>query len=313
MQGRLTAWFLVAGIAGSAFAAVAVSGPVAAAAPAKPYVVSARTVSVKGHDESVLANASGRTLYYFTKDSATKVACTAACAKLWPPLVLKSGTVVGARGVTGKFTIVTDPNGRQVAYNGHPLYTFSSDKKPGQATGQGFKGLWWVATPVLTAAVAPVTHVTKPTKAPAKAGATTKTKVTVTKTKAPVRTAAYVVVARTAAVKGHDEAILTNAAGMTLYYFTNDTATKTACTGACAKLWPPLVVKSGTVVGGKGVTGKFTIVTDPNGRQVAYNGHQLYTFSSDKKAGQTLGEGFKHLWWVATPSLQASSAKKSAA
>src|ERR1700730_11501324 len=42
-------------------------------------------------------------------------------------------------------------------------------------------------------------------------------------------------------VNGKSEAILTNAQGMTLYYFTNDTVTNSACTGTCAGTWPPLL------------------------------------------------------------------------
>src|SRR2546425_10194508 len=45
----------------------------------------------------------------------------------------------------------------------------------------------------------------------------------------------------TATVNGQSVTILTNTQGMTLYYFKPDTATKTACTGACAGNWPPLL------------------------------------------------------------------------
>jgi predicted lipoprotein with Yx(FWY)xxD motif len=32
----------------------------------------------------------------------------------------------------------------QVMYNGHLLYTFVGDTKPGDATGQGLGGIWFV-------------------------------------------------------------------------------------------------------------------------------------------------------------------------
>jgi Secreted repeat of unknown function len=41
--------------------------------------------------------------------------------------------------------VVNDAHGGQVAYNGHLLYTFTSDR-PGQVTGQGFQN-FIVATP----------------------------------------------------------------------------------------------------------------------------------------------------------------------
>jgi predicted lipoprotein with Yx(FWY)xxD motif len=50
-----------------------------------------------------------------------------------------------------------------------------------------------------------------------------------------------VIMTATATVKGQSTTILTNAQGMTLYYFTPDTPTTVACTGACAQTWPPLV------------------------------------------------------------------------
>jgi predicted lipoprotein with Yx(FWY)xxD motif len=37
-------------------------------------------------------------------------------------------------------------NGEQVAYNGHPLSTYSGDSEPGQTNGQGFGGVWFVVT-----------------------------------------------------------------------------------------------------------------------------------------------------------------------
>ncbi|MBV9258830.1 MAG: hypothetical protein JO215_12520, partial [Ktedonobacteraceae bacterium] len=45
----------------------------------------------------------------------------------------------------------------------------------------------------------------------------------------------------TAMVGNKSETILTDAKGMTLYYFTPDTSTQTACADACAKKWPPLL------------------------------------------------------------------------
>jgi predicted lipoprotein with Yx(FWY)xxD motif len=45
--------------------------------------------------------------------------------------------------------VLTDTNGNQVEYNGHPLYTFSGDTAPGQANGEGVAGMWYVVTPNL--------------------------------------------------------------------------------------------------------------------------------------------------------------------
>src|SRR6266700_1027825 len=122
-------------------------------------------------------------------------------------------------------------------------------------------------------------------------------------TPTPSSSAALVQTA-TATVKGQSTTILTNAQGKTLYYFTPDTATTSACTSACAKAWPPLLsTGSGAPTSATSLPGQLTAVTTANGNQVEYNGHLLYTFSGDTAAGQTNGEGLLGKWFVATPGL----------
>ena len=100
---------------------------------------------------SILVNSTGRTLYLFKADVGTKSACTGACAAAWPPLLATGKPTAGA-GVTGsKLGTSTRSGGKQqVTYNGHPLYLFVQDKKPGQTTGQGvtaFGAPWFALTP----------------------------------------------------------------------------------------------------------------------------------------------------------------------
>ena len=93
----------------------------------------------------------GLTLYYRTSDVPPSTVCSGGCAGAWPPLVVSgSGTPTSATSLSGKLTIVADANGNQVAYNGHPLYTYSGDTDPGQTSGEGFGGVWHVVTPGLT-------------------------------------------------------------------------------------------------------------------------------------------------------------------
>lgn len=145
MVGRLlTRWTLPVlaslGVVGAAF------GVTAAAAAAPGPVVFARVLTLGGHKINALVNARGFTLYYDANDTSTKVTCLGACAKRWPPLLAASQRVSAGKGVTGKLTVLKDALGLQVLYNGHPLYTYSGDKKPGQAAGQGLGKVWWVAT-----------------------------------------------------------------------------------------------------------------------------------------------------------------------
>ena len=86
--------------------------------------------------------------------------------------------------------------------------------------------------------------------------------------------------------------ILVNSRGHTLYLFAKDRKGTSACSGSCARFWPPLV-SSGKPTAGSGVKpsllGK---LRRSDGRlQVTYNRHPLYTYALDKHAGQTRGEG----------------------
>jgi predicted lipoprotein with Yx(FWY)xxD motif len=101
-----------------------------------------------------------------------------------------------------------------------------------------------------------------------------------------------------ATVGGRTEAILATGQGLPLYYYRPDTATRSLVTGGLARLWPPLTSAAAT---GTGVTGRLTVVRGAHGGQVAYNGHLLYTFTSDR-AGQVTGQGFQN-FFVATPGL----------
>lgn len=124
--------------------------------PASSPIVKTASVTVKGQAETVLTNVQGMTLYYFTSDSATKAACTGGCAGIWPPLLLPgTGTPTSASSLPGTLSAVTDANGQQIEYNGHPLYLYSKDTAPGQANGEGLFGKWFVATPTLSSTSAP--------------------------------------------------------------------------------------------------------------------------------------------------------------
>jgi len=86
--------------------------------------------------------------------------------------------------------------------------------------------------------------------------------------------------------------ILVDSRGHTLYLFKKDAARKSACFGACATFWPPLRANGKPTVGaGARASLIGTSARSDGARQVIYNGHPLYTFVMDKKAGDTNGEG----------------------
>ena len=99
--------------------------------------------------------------------------------------------------------------------------------------------------------------------------------------------------------------ILVDSQGRTLYLFERDSGTTSACTGACAVEWPPLRATAKPTVGG-GANASIVATSDrSDGKsQVTYNGHPLYLFSADQKAGDTNGQGvnaFGGLWYVLSP------------
>jgi predicted lipoprotein with Yx(FWY)xxD motif len=126
----------------------------ATAAPTPPKTSSGTSATVgvaKTRLGNVLINSQGRTLYLFKADSATTSACSGACAAAWPPLLATSNPTAGQGLTASKLSTITRSDGtRQVAYNGHPLYLFSKDQKPGDTNGQGvtaFGAAWFALTP----------------------------------------------------------------------------------------------------------------------------------------------------------------------
>ena len=121
----------------------------------------------------------------------------------------------------------------------------------------------------------------------------------------------YTVAVATGAVGSY----ITGEDGKTLYIFTPDSENKTACVDACATKWPPFVIESDdTLTPGSGVTGTLATFARPDGKmQVTIDGHPLYYYSSDTKAGDTTGEGVGGKWFVITPDGALPSAAPSAA
>jgi predicted lipoprotein with Yx(FWY)xxD motif len=123
----------------------------ASTAPRKATKGKSATVRVeKTNLGKILVNSKGRTLYLFQADSGTTSACSDACAAAWPPLT-SATPKVGKGAKASLASTATRSDGKpQVIYNGHPLYTYSGDKKAGNTNGQGvntFGGLWYVLSP----------------------------------------------------------------------------------------------------------------------------------------------------------------------
>jgi predicted lipoprotein with Yx(FWY)xxD motif len=101
-----------------------------------------------GQKGTFLVDGKGRALYLFQKDKTAKSTCSGACATAWPPLLTTGAP--HASGAVRKALLGTTRRAdgtTQVTYNGHPLYRFIQDAKPGDVKGQGVNafGARWYA------------------------------------------------------------------------------------------------------------------------------------------------------------------------
>ena len=91
---------------------------------------------------------------------------------------------------------------------------------------------------------------------------------------------------------------------LTVYLFEADKSGASACTGACAKTWPPVTGKPKAA--GGALSHDLGTITRPDGsKQVTYKGHLLYLFMKDKDAGDAYGQGLKSFgaeWYALSPS-----------
>jgi len=99
--------------------------------------------------------------------------------------------------------------------------------------------------------------------------------------------------------------IVVDARGRSLYLFEADHKGTSACYGACAKAWPP-VIMSGKPKAGPGARAALLglLMRKDGKQQVTYRGHPLYRFFKDTKRGQVKGQGldfFGGEWYVLTP------------
>jgi predicted lipoprotein with Yx(FWY)xxD motif len=129
----------------SAPSSAASASPASGASSAAASGAALKAVKVGG--VAVLTNAGGFTLYWFAPDTSTKSNCNGTCAHYWPPV---KGPATAGTGVTGTLGVIKRSDGStQATYNGHPLYTYVGDTKPGQAKGNGLNlsgGIWHEVT-----------------------------------------------------------------------------------------------------------------------------------------------------------------------
>jgi len=108
-----------------------------------------------------------------------------------------------------------------------------------------------------------------------------------------------------AAKAGDLGTILVTADGMTLYDFHKDKGGKSACYGACANAWPPLLTEGNPQAQGPAERSMLGTSKRKDGTvQVTYNGWPLYTYVADQAPGEANGndvDQFGAEWYALKP------------
>ncbi len=128
----------------------------AALAQATTPVVQVRYDAALGH---FLTDDAGMTLYVFSSDEPGVSNCADTCAVNWPPVIVADASLItNPLAIPAGFDTTTRADGSvQLTYGGWPLYGWVNDAAPGDTTGQGVGGVWWVANlnPVVQVATHP--------------------------------------------------------------------------------------------------------------------------------------------------------------
>lgn len=231
----------------------------------------------------VLVGPEGMTLYGFTVDDPGTSNCYDDCAQVWPPL---SGDTSIGDGLDGSIftTTARDDGTEQLVIGDWPLYYFAGDAAPGDVNGQGVEDIWFVVS-------AEGELIGADEDMESQAAAT------------PAGDPLY---GEGDAPKGIDVAetdlgpALVDGDGFTLYGFTRDTATASACTGACADNWPP-VPGEAEISGNVDATLISEITREDGSTQLVYGDWPLYRFAGDSGPGGLNGQGVNDVWFAIGP------------
>lgn len=95
--------------------------------------------------------------------------------------------------------------------------------------------------------------------------------------------------------------VLTDADGMSLYFFSRDTKDTSECLDGCLNNWPVFYEENITVDSGLETSDFATIDRSDGQKQTTYMGWPLYYYASDSNAGDTNGDKVNDIWYIAKP------------
>lgn len=89
-----------------------------------------------------LGDNAGRALYYLEGDTDGSK-CTGDCTRAWPPFLAGQAMPTGGANLQAGIAVIDRAEGgRQITYNGHPLYHYAADTSADRAAGNGIRDQW---------------------------------------------------------------------------------------------------------------------------------------------------------------------------
>lgn len=90
--------------------------------------------------------------------------------------------------------------------------------------------------------------------------------------------------------------ILADIQGLSLYTFKPDQPNESTCYDSCAKTWPPVLVNADEA---KALSGSLNSAPRKDGSlQLTVDGHPVYLFAGDEKAGDINGDRLGNVWFL---------------
>ncbi|NJB70148.1 putative lipoprotein with Yx(FWY)xxD motif [Saonia flava] len=224
---------------------------------------------IAGDEETLyITDEKGNTLYIFINDKKNQNNFTAEDFSnngVWPIFNTTIGSLPSILSADDFGTI--DVFGEsQLTYKGWPLYYFGQDQERGDNFGVGFPaaGIWPIINPDTEEAPEPDPNA--------------------------VRISENTTFGN----------VMTNAEGMTLYFFGKDAKGTSNCSGGCSGVWPTFFAENLTLDAGLNADDFATITREDGAQQTTYKGWPLYLFANDASSGDINGDNANN-FFVAKP------------
>lgn len=115
----------------------------------KPETVTLQTAEQQPFG-AYLTDEKGHAVYVFSKDEKGRSNCGEQCLEAWPPVISAGDAKAGKTVEQNKIGAIDQRGGRQVTYNGRPLYYYKQDGETKATTGQAvfsYDGDWFLIAP----------------------------------------------------------------------------------------------------------------------------------------------------------------------